>query len=159
MKLNELKPAKGANRRRKRVGRGNGSGWGGTCGRGHKGQKSRSGSSIPAWFEGGQMPLVRRLPKRGPRRTAHKRLEYDLINVETLNMFADSAVVTPESLRDAGLIKRKDALIKILGDGDLERQLNVQAHRFSKSAVEKIESKGGTAEVLALRASASGSAV
>ena len=152
MKLNELKPAPGANRSRKRVGRGNASGKGGTCGRGHKGQKSRSGSSIPAWFEGGQMPLVRRLPKRGPRRTAHKRVEYDIINVETLNLFADAAVVSPEVLREAGLIKRKNALVKILGDGDLEKQLKVQAHRFSKSAVEKIESKGGTTEVLEMRA-------
>lgn len=150
MKLNELKPAPGSKRQRKRVGRGPGSGRGKTCGRGHKGQKSRSGSSIPAWFEGGQMPLVRRLPKRGPRRTGHKRLEYDIINVETLNLFTDTAVVTPESLREAGLIKRKDALIKILGDGELEKELKVQAHRFSKSAIEKIESKGGTAEVLGL---------
>ena len=150
MKLNELKPAPRSKRSRKRVGRGPGSGWGKTCGRGHKGQKSRSGGSIPAWFEGGQMPLVRRLPKRGPRRTGHKRLEYDVINVETLNLFADAAVVTPESLREAGLIKRKDALIKILGDGELEKQLKVQAHRFSKSAIEKIESKGGTTEVLGL---------
>ena len=152
MKLNELKPAPGANRSRKRVGRGNASGWGGTCGRGHKGQKSRSGSSIPAWFEGGQMPLVRRLPKRGPRRTGHKRREYDIINVETLNLFEDAAVVSPEALREAGLIKRKDALVKILGDGELEKQLKVQAHRFSKSAIEKIESKGGTTEVLEMHA-------
>ena len=155
MKLNELKPAPGANRSRKRVGRGNASGWGGTCGRGHKGQKSRSGSSIPAWFEGGQMPLVRRLPKRGPRRTGHKRFEYDVINVETLNIFEEAAVVNPEALREAGLIKRKDALIKILGDGELEKQLKVQAHRFSKSAVQKIESKGGTTEVLQMSANTS----
>jgi large subunit ribosomal protein L15 len=152
MKLNELKPAPGSKRSRKRVGRGNASGWGKTCGRGHKGQKSRSGSSIPAWFEGGQMPLVRRLPKRGPQRTGHKRFEYDVINVETLNLFDDAAVVSPESLREAGLIKGKNALIKILGDGDLEKQLKVQAHRFSKSAIEKIESKGGTTEVLGLHA-------
>jgi large subunit ribosomal protein L15 len=152
MKLNELKPAPGSKRSRKRVGRGNASGWGKTCGRGHKGQKSRSGGSIPAWFEGGQMPLVRRLPKRGPRRTGHKRFEYDVINVETLNLFDDAAVVSPESLREAGLIKRKNALIKILGDGDLEKQLKVQAHRFSKSAIKKIESKGGTTEVLGLHA-------
>ena len=82
MKLNELKPPPGAKRNRKRVGRGRGSGYGGTSGRGHKGQKSRSGSSIPAWFEGGQMPLVRRVPKRGPRRIAHKRLKYDVINIK-----------------------------------------------------------------------------
>lgn len=148
MKLNELKPAPGATRARKRVGRGNGSGWGGTCGRGHKGQKSRSGGSIPAWFEGGQMPLVRRLPKRGPGRTAHKRLEYDVVNVQTLNLFEDEAVVSPTTLREAGIVKRKNALIKILGDGELEKQLKVQAHRFSKTAIEKIEAKGGTAEVI-----------
>lgn len=158
MKLNELKPAPGANRSRKRVGRGNASGKGGTCGRGHKGQKSRSGSSIPAWFEGGQMPLVRRLPKRGPRRTAHKRVEYDIINVETLNLFEDAAVVSLETLREAGLIKRKNALVKILGDGELEKQLKVQAHRFSKSAIEKIESKGGTTEVLEVHANSGNAA-
>ena len=152
MKLNELKPAPGATRSRKRVGRGNASGHGGTCGRGHKGQKSRSGGSIPAWFEGGQMPLVRRLPKRGPRRTGHKRFEYDVINVQTLNLFEDDTVVSPQTLREAGLIKRKNALIKILGDGELEKQLKVQAHRFSKAAIEKIESKGGTAEVLGMHA-------
>ena len=158
MKLNELKPAPGATRSRKRVGRGNASGHGGTCGRGHKGQKSRSGGSIPAWFEGGQMPLVRRLPKRGPRRTAHKRFEYDVINVQTLNLFEDDAVVDPQALREAGLIKRRNALIKILGDGELEKQLKVRAHRFSKTAVEKIESKGGTAEVLGMHANTSDAA-
>ncbi len=146
MKLNELKPAPGATRARKRVGRGNASGWGGTCGRGHKGQKSRAGGSIPAWFEGGQMPLVRRLPKRGPRRIAHKRFEYDVINVQTLNLFDDEVVVSPELLRQAGLVKRKNAQIKILGDGELEKRLKVQAHRFSKTAIEKIEAKGGTIE-------------
>ena len=158
MKLNELKPAPGATRSRKRVGRGNASGHGGTCGRGHKGQKSRSGGSIPAWFEGGQMPLVRRLPKRGPRRTAHKRFEYDVINVQTLNLFEDDTVVSPQALREAGLIKGKNALVKILGDGELEKQLKVQAHRFSKAAIEKIESKGGTAEVLGMHANTSDAA-
>jgi large subunit ribosomal protein L15 len=148
MKLNELKPAPGATRKRKRVGRGRGSGYGGTSGRGHKGQKSRSGGSIPAWFEGGQMPLVRRVPKRGPRRIAHKRLEYDVINIKTLNLFEEEVEVNPELLRQVGIIKRKNALIKILGDGELDKRLNVRAHRFSKSAIEKIEAKGGTAEVI-----------
>ncbi len=148
MKLNELKPAPGATRKRKRVGRGNGSGKGGTAGRGHKGQKSRSGSSIPAWFEGGQMPLVRRVPKRGPRRIAHKRLNYDVINIKTLNIFEDELEVNPELLREAGIVKRKNALIKILGDGQLDKRLKVRAHRFSKSAIEKIEANGGTAEVI-----------
>ncbi len=148
MKLNELKPPRGANRPKKRVGRGNASGRGGTCGRGHKGQKSRAGSSIPAWFEGGQMPLVRRLPKRGPRRTGHKRLEYHIVNVETLNLFEEEGVVNPERLREAGIVKRRNARIKILGDGELEKRLNVQAHRFSKAAIQKIEAKGGTTEVI-----------
>ena len=148
MKLNELKPVQGARRKRKRVGRGRGSGYGGTSGRGHKGQKSRSGGSIPAWFEGGQMPLVRRIPKRGPRRIAHKRFEYDVVNIKTLNLFEEEMEVNPELLREYGIIKRKNALIKILGDGELDKRLNVRAHRFSKSAIEKIQAKGGTAEVI-----------
>ena len=148
MKLNELKPAPGSKRKRKRIGRGNGSGKGGTAGRGHKGQKSRSGASIPAWFEGGQMPLVRRLPKRGPRRIAHKRFEYDVVNIKTLNLFEDELEVNPESLREAGIVKRKNALIKILGDGELSKKLKVRAHRFSKTAIEKIEAQGGTVEVI-----------
>ncbi len=148
MKLNELKPAPGSKRNRKRVGRGDGSGWGGTCGRGHKGQKSRSGGSIPAWFEGGQMPLVRRVPKRGPRRLGHKRLEYDVVNIKTLNLFEEEIEVNPELLQEVGIIKKKNARIKILGDGQLDKRLNVRAHRFSKSAIEKIEANGGTAEVI-----------
>ena len=148
MKLNELKPVPGAHRKRKRVGRGRGSGYGGTSGRGHKGQKSRSGGSIPAWFEGGQMPLVRRVPKRGPRRIAHKRFEYDVVNIKTLNLFEEEMEINPELLREYGIIKRKNALIKILGDGELDKRLNVRAHRFSKSAIEKIQAKGGTAEVI-----------
>ncbi len=148
MKLNELKPAPGSTRKRKRIGRGNGSGKGGTAGRGHKGQKSRSGASIPAWFEGGQMPLVRRVPKRGPRRIAHKRFEYDVVNIKTLNLFDDELEVNPERLREAGIVKRKNALIKILGDGELDKKLKVRAHRFSKSAIEKIEAQGGTVEVI-----------
>jgi large subunit ribosomal protein L15 len=148
MKLNELKPAKNSTRARKRVGRGESSGWGKTCGRGHKGQKSRAGVSIPAWFEGGQMPLVRRLPKRGPRRIAHKRIEYDIVNLQTLNRFDSGTTITPEILREAGIAKKKNAKIKILGEGNLEKQLRVQGHRFSKSAVEKIKSSGGSIEVI-----------
>ena len=146
MKLNELKPARNSRHPRKRVGRGNGSGWGKTCGRGHKGQKSRSGGSIPAWFEGGQMPLVRRLPKRGPRITVHKRIEYDVVNVEHLNRFENGMTITPEVLRESKIIRGKNPSVKILGDGNLEKQLTVQAHKFSKSAIEKIESLGGKAE-------------
>lgn len=148
MKLNELKPPKNATRDRKRVGRGESSGWGKTCGRGHKGQKSRAGVSIPAWFEGGQMPLVRRLPKRGPRRIAHKRIEYEIVNIQTLNHFDNGTTITPEVLLEAGITKKKDGRIKILGEGDLQKQLTVQGHRFSKSAVEKIESTGGSIEVI-----------
>ncbi len=148
MKLNELKPAENSTRTRKRVGRGESSGWGKTCGRGHKGQKSRAGVSIPAWFEGGQMPLVRRLPKRGPRRTAHKRIEYEIVNIRTLNHFDNGITITPEILWEAGITKKKSGKIKILGEGNLEKQLTVQGHRFSKSAVEKIESTGGSIEVI-----------
>ena len=148
MKLNELKPAEKSTRHRKRVGRGESSGWGKTCGRGHKGQKSRAGVSIPAWFEGGQMPLVRRLPKRGPRRIAHKRIEYEIVNIQTLNHFDNGTTITPEILRESGITKRKHGKIKVLGEGDLEKQLTVQGHRFSKSAIEKIESSGGTIEVI-----------
>jgi len=148
MKLNELKPAEKSTRNRKRVGRGESSGWGKTCGRGHKGQKSRSGVSIPAWFEGGQMPLVRRLPKRGPRRIAHKRIEYEIVNIQTLNHFDNGTTITPEILRENGITKKKDGKIKILGEGTLEKQLTVQGHRFSKSAIEKIESTGGSIEVI-----------
>lgn len=148
MKLNELKPAENSTRTRKRVGRGESSGWGKTCGRGHKGQKSRAGVSIPAWFEGGQMPLVRRLPKRGPRRIAHKRIEYEIVNIETLNHFDNGTMITPEILWEAGITKKKSGKIKILGEGNLEKQLTVQGHRFSKSAVEKIESTGGSIEVI-----------
>ena len=148
MKLNELKPAENSTRPRKRVGRGESSGWGKTCGRGHKGQKSRAGVSIPAWFEGGQMPLVRRLPKRGPRRIAHKRIEYEIVNIQTLNHFDDGTTITPEILWEAGITKKKSGKVKILGEGNLEKQLTVQGHRFSKSAVEKIESTGGSIEVI-----------
>ncbi len=148
MKLNELKPAKNSTRPKKRIGRGEGSGWGKTAGRGHKGQKSRSGGSIPPWFEGGQMPLVRRLPKRGPRIIAHKRIEYDVVNVEILNRFDNGTTITPEVLRETGIISSKNSKIKVLGQGELEKQLTVRVHGFSKSAVEKIESSGGTTEVI-----------
>ena len=148
MKLNELKPAQSSKRSRKRIGRGEASGWGKTGGRGHKGQKSRSGGSIPAWFEGGQMPLVRRLPKRGPAVIKHKRLKYDVVNVKDLNCFDSNATVTVAMLSDRGMVKRRNARVKILGDGDLEKPLTVCVHSFAKSAVEKIRQIGGTAEVI-----------
>ncbi len=148
MKLNELKPPKGSRRPKKRVGRGHGSGWGKTCGRGHKGQKSRSGASIPAWFEGGQMPLVRRIPKSGPRRIGHVRIEYSVVNIQTLSIFEDGATVSLENMFESGIVKGKNSRVKILGDGEIEKKLTVQAHKFSKTAVEKIEAVGGTVEVI-----------
>ena len=146
MKLNELKPPKNSRHSKKRVGRGHGSGLGKTCGRGHKGQKSRSGVSIPAWFEGGQMPLVRRIPKSGPRRTGHVRIEYSVVNIQTLNTFEDGATVSLKTMFESGIVKGKNSKVKILGDGEIEKKLTVQAHKFSKTAVEKIEAVGGTTE-------------
>ena len=148
MKLNELKPPKGSRRQKKRVGRGHGSGWGKTCGRGHKGQKSRSGVSIPAWFEGGQMPLVRRIPKSGPRRIGHVRIEYSVVNIQTLSIFEDGATVSLENMFESGIVKGKNSKVKVLGNGEIEKKLTVQAHKFSKTAVEKIEAVGGTVEVI-----------
>ena len=148
MKLNELKPPKGSRRPKKRVGRGHGSGWGKTCGRGHKGQKSGSGASIPAWFEGGQMPLVRRIPMSGRRRIGHVRIEYSVVNIQTLSIFEDGATVSLETMFESGIVKGKNSRVKILGDGEIEKKLTVQAHKFSKTAVEKIEAVGGTVEVI-----------
>ncbi len=148
MKLNQLQPFSGARRSKKRIGRGDASGTGGTAGRGHKGQKSRSGGSIPAWFEGGQMPLVRRLPKRGPKRTAHKRIEYDIVNLGTLNQFDDGEDITLNRLVSASLVSPRNPKVKILGEGTLEKQLTIHAHRFSKSAIQEIESKGGKIKVI-----------
>ena len=148
MKLNQLQPFSGARRSKKRIGRGDASGTGGTAGRGHKGQKSRSGGSIPAWFEGGQMPLVRRIPKRGPRRTAHKRIEYDIVNLGTLNQFDDGEDITLNRLVSASLVSPRNPKVKILGEGTLEKQLTIHAHRFSKSAIQEIESKGGQIKVI-----------
>ena len=132
---------------RKRVGRGPGSGLGKTAGRGENGQKSRSGASIPAWFEGGQSPLYRRIPKRGFN-NARFRIEFATINVSDLNKFNDGDVVTPETLKEKGIVKKQLCGIKVLGNGTLEKKLTVRANRFSSSAVTKIESAGGTAEVI-----------
>ena len=145
MRLAELKPAPGAEKREKRLGRGPGSGHGKTCGKGHKGQRARSGGGTPPWFEGGQMPLYRRVPKKG---FFHLKREYAIVNVRDLNRFQDETTVTPELLRDAGIVKRSGRPIKILGDGELERKLTVQAHAFSKSALQKIQTAGGKAEVI-----------
>jgi len=146
MKLHELKPAKGSRRERKRVGRGPGSGTGKTAGRGEKGQKSRSGYSAKRGFEGGQMPLHRRLPKRGF--TNLFRTEFRTVNVDRLNRFESGATVTPETLLEVGLLRKGVEAVKILGNGELTVALTVQAHRFTRGAVEKIEKAGGKAEVI-----------
>ena len=146
MKLNELKDNEGANKPRMRVGRGIGSGKGKTAGRGQKGQTSRSGVSING-FEGGQMPLARRLPKRGFSNARFKK-EYAIVNVDALNVFEDGTEVTPELLLEMKIVSKPKAGIKILGNGELEKQLTVKANKISKSAEEKILSKGGKTEVI-----------
>lgn len=132
---------------RKRVGRGPGSGMGKTSTHGENGQKSRSGASISAWFEGGQSPLYRRIPKRGFNNKRF-RIEFATINLSDLNKFNDGDVVTPELLKEKGIIKKQLCGIKVLGNGTLEKKLTVKANRFSSAAVTKIESAGGTAEVI-----------
>ena len=146
MDLSNLKPAKGSTKGKKRIGRGQGSGYGGTSTRGHKGQKSRSGYSKKVGFEGGQMPLQRRVPKFGFININRK--EYKAINIATLQELAEKrklSEITVDTLRDAGLVQ-KSTLVKILGEGELKTKLNVKAHAFSKSAVTAIEAQGGTAE-------------
>ncbi|ADC89384.1 ribosomal protein L15 [Thermocrinis albus DSM 14484] len=147
MKLHELSPHPGATKERKRVGRGIGSGHGKTCGRGHKGQKSRSGDrKMPSWFEGGQTPLHKRIPKRGF--NSPNRVEYAVVNVSTLDRyFKDGDKVTPDVLRERGIVKGKKP-VKILGEGSITKKLTVVAHAFSNSAKEKIEAAGGTCEVI-----------
>lgn len=132
---------------RKRVGRGPGSGMGKTSTRGQKGQKSRSGVTIPAWFQGGQSPLYRRIPKRGFNNRQFE-TKYAVINLSDLNRFEDGDVVTPELLKEKGIIKKQLCGVKVLGNGELEKKITVKAQRFSSKAVTKIESKGGKAEVI-----------
>ena len=146
MKLHELQPACGSTTARKRLGRGIGSGLGKTSGKGHKGAKARSGGGKQPGFEGGQMPLVRRLPKRGF--TNIWRTEYVAVNVERLEIFEDGQVVTPVELIEAGIIKKIDDGIKIMGNGELTKKLTVQAAKFTATAKEKIEAAGGIAEVI-----------
>lgn len=150
MKLHDLRPHKGATKKRKRVGRGYSAGQGKTAGRGTKGQGARSGGGKGAYFEGGQLPLVRRLPfKRGF--TNIFRIEYQEVNVDDLaRVFADGDVVTPEVLAERGLIKKAGDPVVILGRGELGVKLEVKAHRFTKSAREKIEAAGGSVETLEL---------
>ena len=147
MELHQLKPAKGATHKRKRVGRGPGSGHGKTAGRGNKGQGSRAGTSQKRGFEGGQMPLHRRLPKRGFNNSIFQ-LKFAAINVGQLARFKAGTVVTPEELVRHGLVKKAVDGIKILADGDLKVSLVVKAHKFSANAAKKIKAAGGTVEVL-----------
>jgi large subunit ribosomal protein L15 len=147
MELNDLRPAKGAKRARRRVGRGPGSGRGKTAGRGHKGQKSRSGYSRRFGFEGGQMPLVRRIPKRGF--SNRFRVEYQVVNLRDLErVFDNGETVSPEQLIGKGLVRAGAERVKILASGELTKKLTVQAHRFSESAKAAIEKAGGSCEVL-----------
>ena len=145
MKLHDLKPAEGATTARKRLGRGIGSGLGKTSGKGHKGAKARSGGGKRPGFEGGQMPLTMRLPKRGF--TNKFRVEFATVNVDRLNIFEDGAVVTPVELIEAGIIKNVLDGVKILGNGEITKKLTVKATKFSESAKQKIEAAGGKAEV------------
>ncbi len=146
MKLHALRRPEGSAKKKRRVGRGSGSGKGKTCGRGHKGFKSRSGAKIKAGYEGGQMPLQRRLPKRGfhPLR----RTEFQEVNIQDLERFTQAVEYTPEVMRELGLIKHTNRPVKILGNGSIERKIQVKAHAFSRSAREKITQAGGEVEVI-----------
>lgn len=146
MKLHDLKPAEGSKKSPKRVGRGTGSGLGRNSGKGEKGQWSRSGGGVRPGFEGGQMPLYRRLPKRGFTNIFAK--EYATINVDRLNIFEDGTVVTPELLLETRVVSKLYDGVKILGNGDLQKNLTVKASKFSKTAAEKIEAAGGKVEVV-----------
>ena len=146
MKLHHLRPAPGAHKKPRRVGRGHGSGRGKTSGRGTKGSGART--TVPVWFEGGQMPLQRRIPKLGGFSNSRFKVTYLPVNVEALNSFGSGATVTPENLRSAGLVRRSRGQVKILGRGDVTVVLNVKAHAFSETAKAKITAAGGTVEVL-----------
>ena len=146
MKLHDLKPAEGSVKTPLRKGRGTGSGLGKTAGKGHKGQNARSGGGTRPGFEGGQMPLMRRLPKRGF--TNIFATVYSVVNLRDLEVFEADTIVTPKLLMGAGIVRKANDGIKILGNGKLTKKLTVQAHKFSKSAQEKIEALGGKAEVI-----------
>ena len=148
MALNNLRPPRGMKHPKKRIGRGQGSGNGKTAGRGHKGAKSRSGYKFKRGFEGGQMPLHRRVPKRGFHNPF--RIEYEVVNLDTLVLkFDTGAVITPELLREHGIVSRGTNKVKILARGDMDKALTVRAHKFSGKAAEKIAAAGGTAEAIA----------
>ena len=142
--LANLTPAKGSNKNKKRLGRGAGSGLGKTAGKGHKGQKARKGGKVPAGFEGGQMPLYRRLPKRGFKNPF--RVEYNAINLDSLNKFDAGSTITPEVLEKAGMIKKPGRPIKLLARGELDRSLTISLHKFSASARSAVEKAGGKVE-------------
>ncbi len=146
MKLHELRPAEGSTKKNKRKGRGTATGQGKTAGRGQDGQKSRSGGGVRIGFEGGQMPLTRRLPKRGF--TNINKKEYAVIGLDILNDFEDGTEVTPELLIEKGIIKKTLDGVKILANGELEKKLTIKVHKVSKSAAEKIEAAGGKVEVI-----------
>ena len=146
MKLHELQPAEGSRKSRKRLGRGHGSGWGKTSGKGHKGQNARSGGGTRLGFEGGQTPLFQRLPKRGFTNINLK--EFAIVNLDTLNKFDEGTEVTPELLIETGVVSNAKSGIKILGNGELTKKLTVKAHKFSASAKEAIENAGGQTEVV-----------
>ena len=146
MKLHELSPALGSTKEAKRIGRGHGSGNGKTAGKGHKGQKARSGRGIRAGFEGGQMPLQRRVPKRGFNNIFASR--YAIVNVSDLNVFEADAVVDVQALQDKGLVNKTYDGVKVLGNGDITKAITVKASAFSESAKSKLEAAGGKAEVI-----------
>lgn len=146
MKLHELRPAEGTTKAKKRLGRGTASGQGKSAGKGQKGQKARSGGGVRLGFEGGQMPLYRRVPKVGFTNIFRK--EYAVVNISDLDVFEDGAVVNPQALKEAGLVKAMMSGVKILGNGEITKKLTVQAHKFSQSAVDKIAAAGGKAEVI-----------
>ncbi len=146
MKLHELSPAAGSTKEAKRIGRGHGSGNGKTAGKGHKGQKARSGSGMRAGFEGGQMPLQRRVPKRGFNNIFATK--FAIVNVADLDVFEANAVIDTQALQDKGLVKKLYDGVKILGNGDISKSLTVKASAFSESAKQKIEAAGGKAEVI-----------
>lgn len=146
MKLHELKPSEGSRKERNRLGRGIATGNGKTSGRGQKGQKARSGGGVRVGFEGGQLPIFKRLPKRGF--TNMNRKEFAIVNLDTLNRFEDGTEVSPELLLESGVVSKEKAGIKILGNGKLEKKLTVKAHKFSASAKEAIEAAGGNTEVI-----------
>lgn len=146
MRLHDLAPAPGAKTTRKRVGRGCGSGLGKTAGKGNKGQKARSGGGVPPWFEGGQMPLQRRIPKRGF--TNIFRTECGVVNLSSLQRFPSGTEVGPDQLREAGLLNRRYSVVKLLADGELAHPLTIRVHKASQAAIQKVQASGGRLEII-----------